>query len=220
MTLLTVQTEGIPSKRLHYPGTEAETRHRRDARTGEAAPAARENELTHLLFDQSKRSTLHSGWRELISSPEFRHRPHLTEGEQLALSYERLRLLNSTVASPLQLANDLLRLASMHEWTGMVDGALSTLAGIHYNLFLGSLADHEAVEPRNLSAFTAMDCTGTFLCTELDHGNDAVSLRTTAEFDRASGEFILHTPDAGARKFMPKPASPAVPRAPSWLHAC
>ncbi|MFF5499788.1 acyl-CoA dehydrogenase [Streptomyces aquilus] len=121
----------------------------------------------------------------------------------MALSYERLRLINGTVDSPTALARDPQLLASLHEWTGVVDGALGTLAGIHYNLFLGSLLDHDDSERRQLGEFTSMRRTGTFLCTEMDYGNDAAALRTTCELDRTTNEFVLHTPTPGAGKFMP-----------------
>jgi acyl-CoA oxidase len=94
------------------------------------------------------------------------------------------------------------RLAALHEWIGPVDGGLTTLASIHYNLFLGSLVDHDG-EGRDLSAFTSLQRTGTFLCAELEHGNDVAAMETVAVLDRPSGGFRLHTPTPGAQKFMP-----------------
>ena len=90
--------------------------------------------------------------------------------ERTALSYARLRLVNDAVEDPEALASDPRMLASLHEWTGFTDGALGTLAGIHYNLFLGSFVDHDG-HRHDLSPYVSMNRTGTFLCTELDHGN-------------------------------------------------
>ncbi|MFI1018922.1 acyl-CoA dehydrogenase [Streptomyces sp. NPDC020965] len=101
------------------------------------------------------------------------------------------------------LARDPRRLAAMHEWAAVVDGALATVAGIHYNLFLGSLLDDDQSPERDLKPFMGLARTGTFLCTESAHGNDAAALETTATYDRESDTFVLHTPTAGARKFMP-----------------
>ncbi|QEU97251.1 acyl-CoA oxidase [Streptomyces kanamyceticus] len=184
------------------------------------APATAADDLTRLLFEGAHRSTVHEPWQRLISRQEFRHRADLTPAERTALSYGRLRLLDDAVDSAAELARDPRRLAAMHEWTGVVDGGLGTLAGIHYNLFLGSLIDHDpgpgagagAGAGRDLSDFTSMRRTGTFLCTELAHGNDVAALRTTAELDPATGGFILHTPTPGARKFMPNTSATGGPK--------
>ncbi|MEU6239035.1 hypothetical protein ABZ885_39415, partial [Kitasatospora sp. NPDC047058] len=161
-------------------------------------------ELTGLLFDRADRERVHGSWRALLADETFHHRSGLTPGQRVGLSYERLREVNAVAGDPEDLARDPRRLAALHEWTGVMDGGLCTLASIHYNLFLGSLLDHEqGPGGRDLSEYTAMHRTGTFLCTELDHGNDASALETTAEFDRATGGFVLHTPTDGAQKFMP-----------------
>ncbi|WP_283779186.1 acyl-CoA dehydrogenase [Streptomyces durmitorensis] len=165
-------------------------------------PHVLSGELTRLLFDGESRTAVHATWRGLLTDEGFHHRPGLTPEQRIALSYERLRQVNEAIDSPEQLARDPERLAALHEWTGVVDGGLCTLASIHYNLFLGSLLDHDSAG-RDLSDFSSMRRTGTFLCTELDHGNDAPALQTTAELDPETGEFVLNTPVAGAQKFMP-----------------
>ncbi|MEU6932401.1 acyl-CoA dehydrogenase [Streptomyces sp. NPDC046374] len=161
-------------------------------------------ELTRLLFDTDDRERIHAEWRRLVSGDAFAHRAGLTPAERTALSYERLRLVNDTVAGTGAevLSYDAHRLAALHEWTGFVDGGLCTLASVHYNLFLGSLLDHDGYR-RDLTAYTTMERTGTFLCTELAHGNDVAALETVAVLDRETGGFELHTPNPGAQKFMP-----------------
>jgi len=161
------------------------------------------DELAQLLFEGADRERVHGAWRRLVSGKEFAYRPGLPPEERTALSYERLRLLNDAAGDPVELAADPYRLAGLHEWTGPVDGGLTTLASIHYNLFLGSVLDHDGGRGRDLSAFTSLRRTGTFLCTELEHGNDVASMETVAVFDRTTGGFHLTTPTPGARKFMP-----------------
>ncbi|MFJ3102534.1 acyl-CoA dehydrogenase [Streptomyces sp. NPDC086835] len=171
-------------------------------------------ELRHLLFDGDEQDTLHTPWRTLITHDEFlTHDDDLTPAQRTARSYQRLRLLNDTVAGdPLALARDPRRLAALHEWTGIADSALGTLAGIHYNLFLGTLLDHDHPEHRDLTPYTTLKHTGTFLVTELAHGNDAAHLETTAHHHPDTGEFTLHTPTPGAAKFMPNTTTTGGPK--------
>ncbi|MFJ1748751.1 acyl-CoA dehydrogenase [Streptomyces sp. NPDC088116] len=201
----------------------------------------------------------HGLWRRLAATKVFRRRPEASSGERLALAYERLRAVNDALDVPLGSydgpldepldgdgdgardgraagaagpAVDPRALAALHEWLGPVDPAFTTVAGIHYNLFLGSLLDHGcpgrrdgragfgecagfgacgghgACDGRDLSDFLTLRRVGTFLCTEVAHGNDAVGVETTATYDRDRDGFVLHTPHAGAQKFMPN-TSPA-----------
>ncbi|OSC74720.1 acyl-CoA oxidase [Streptomyces sp. BF-3] len=163
--------------------------------------------LTAVLFGPNFRQE-HGFWRRLLTTEPFRRPGGGTPDERLALSYHRLRILNNALDSGARLAADPRALAALHEWLGPVDPALTTVAGIHYNLFLGSLLDHDADTRRDLSAFLAMRRVGTFLCTEVAHGNDAAAIETTATYDRERDGFVLHTPHAGAQKFMPN-TSPA-----------
>ncbi|MFE7462483.1 acyl-CoA dehydrogenase [Streptomyces sp. NPDC057499] len=163
-----------------------------------------------LLGDDFRRE--HGFWQRLISTEPFR-RPERggTEEERRALAYERLRVLNDSLDSGARLAADPRALAALHEWLGPVDPALTTLAGIHYNLFLGSLLD-QGDEHRDLSDFLRLRRVGTFLCTEVAHGNDAAAVETTAEYDRERDGFVLRTPHAGAQKFMPNTSPSGGPK--------
>lgn len=171
-------------------------------------------ELTHLLFDRRDRRRIHSPWRSLISNETFRHHPERSATERISVCYDWLRMVNDTVDRPEDLAQDPSLIASLHEWAATVDGGggLCALASIHYNLFMGSLLDHRAGTQRDLSDFTSMRRTGTFLCTELEHGNDVSALETTAELDRQTGGFILNTPHRGAQKFMPNTSTTGGPK--------
>ncbi|MFE7749686.1 acyl-CoA dehydrogenase [Streptomyces sp. NPDC057428] len=150
----------------------------------------------------------HGFWQRLISTEPFRRPVGGTPDERLELAYDRLRILNRSLDNGARLAADLRALAALHAWLGPVDPALTTVAGIHYNLFLGSLLDHDRAGRRDLSDYLSMRHIGTFLCTEVAHGNNAAAMETTATYDRARDGFVLHTPNAGAQKFMPN-TSPA-----------
>lgn len=183
-----------------------------------APPTSPVAELTRLLFDRDGSDTDprgHERWRDLIARKEFRYVPGLSTLERTALSYRRLQLVNRALGSAEGaegLANDARGLASIHEWTAIVDGSLGSLVSIHYNLFLGSLLDHDPDDRRDLAAYTSMRRTGTFLCTELHHGNDAPALQTVAEYDPVTRGFVLNTPTESAHKFMPNSSSTGGPK--------
>ncbi|MFF9839590.1 acyl-CoA dehydrogenase [Streptomyces sp. NPDC013740] len=174
-------------------------------------PAVRE--LAELLFQDGNadaggngdgtEGAAHERWRKLISTDVFAPRTDASPEDRRRLSYQRLRAVNAEVPAPERLATDPRGLAALHEWTAVVDGATSTVAGIHYNLFLGSLLDDTVSPARDLRPFLSLDRVGTFLCTERDHGNDVAGLETVARYDRERAEFVLHTPHDGAAKYMP-----------------
>ncbi|MEU8779930.1 acyl-CoA dehydrogenase [Streptomyces sp. NPDC048606] len=144
---------------------------------------------------------VHGPWRRALTRPVFRRTEGLDPRRRHELAYARLRALGAE--APTTLAGDPRALAALHEWTSVVDGAAATVAGIHYNLFLGSLLDDTISAPRDLGPYLRMERTGTFLCTERAHGNDAAALETTAHHDPVRDGFVLHTPGPGARKYMP-----------------
>ncbi|MFJ9326384.1 acyl-CoA dehydrogenase [Streptomyces sp. NPDC101230] len=162
--------------------------------------------LADVLFDGQLGST-HDRWRSLFSSEPFRFQEGLTHRERIDLSYDRLRIVNGAVEAPRSLAADPVELTAIHEWAGAVDPGMATLISIHYNLFLGSLADHDAAG-RDMGEYVRADRIGTFLCTEVAHGNDAAHMETTATYDPTAREFVLNTPHPAAAKFMPN-TSPA-----------
>ncbi|MCX5401458.1 acyl-CoA dehydrogenase [Streptomyces sp. NBC_00102] len=167
-----------------------------------APPSAVTDALTAVIFGPDFRRE-HAFWRRLTTTEPFRGGACATPEEQLVRGYERLRLINRSLDSAARLAADVRALTAMHEWLGPVDPTLATVAGIHYNLFLGSLLDHDPEGRRDLSGPLHMDEIGTFLCTEVAHGNDATEVETTATYDPARDGFVLRTPHAGAQKFMP-----------------
>lgn len=167
-------------------------------------------ELRRLLFGRPAEGRLHDLWRAVVSDEEFAPRAG-TADERIARSYARLRHIDAVLGDSAELARDPRALAALHEWTPLVDAGLCTVAGIHYNLFLGSLLDHDG-EKRDLTPYTTLRRTGTFLCTELEHGNDAAALETTATLDPATGGFVLHTPTPGAQKFMPNTSTLGGPK--------
>lgn len=158
-------------------------------------------DLTRILFGPHAEQ-VHEPWKRLFDGPRFAFQEGLSPQERTALSYARLHVVNEAAADPVGLASDIESLTAMHEWAGVVDPGMATIASIHWNLHIGSLLDHDP-GGRDLYRYARMDTVGTFLCTELDHGNDAASLETTARFDPETSGFLLDTPAPGACKWMP-----------------
>src|SRR5215207_8449524 len=82
------------------------------------------------------------------------------------------------------------------------DLSLLVKCGVQFGLFggavlhLGTTKHHE----RYLSAITSLELPGCFAMTETGHGSNVQALGTTATYDPAADEFVIHTPDADARK--------------------
>lgn len=169
-----------------------------------AAPADRLQVplLTEVLYD-GRFDDLHRPWTDVFRRDVFRYRDGLSPAERSELAYERLRVVNEEIESVAGMVTATDQLVALHEWLGVVDGSLTTLATIHYNLFLGSLLRLDPRRTIDLLPFTRLRQYGTALITELGYGNNAAELETTATYRTETDTFVLHTPSLGAQKFMP-----------------
>jgi acyl-CoA oxidase len=88
------------------------------------------------------------------------------------------------------------------EMLGFGDLSLMVKAGVQWGLFggavqlLGTRCHHE----RYLPDIMDLSLLGCFAMTETGRGSDVQHLRTTATYDPATEEFVVHTPDVDARK--------------------
>jgi acyl-CoA oxidase len=85
---------------------------------------------------------------------------------------------------------------------GYGDLSLLVKAGVQWGLFggaiqvLGTSRHHDEY----LKPMMDGELLGCFAMTETGHGSDVQHLRTTATYDADTREFVIHTPDQGARK--------------------
>ena len=83
-----------------------------------------------------------------------------------------------------------------------LDISMATIKGLNEQLFpivMTSFSqDEELIQLANKTR--NLEVVGSFALTELSHGSDVQSIRTTATFDPVSQEFVVHTPDVEAVK--------------------
>ena len=90
----------------------------------------------------------------------------------------------------------------MIEMLAMSDLSLMVKAGVQWGLFggaienLGTERHHEAYVKKIID----LDLLGCFAMTETGHGSDVQALETTATYDAATEEFVIHSPTPSARK--------------------
>jgi acyl-CoA oxidase len=88
------------------------------------------------------------------------------------------------------------------ETMGMGDLSLLVKCGVQFGLFGGAvhhLGTHKHHE-KHLMAIAKGELLGCFAMTETGHGSNVQQIRTTATYDPAAQEFVVHTPDEDARK--------------------
>ncbi len=84
----------------------------------------------------------------------------------------------------------------------LADPSLQIKGGVQWGLF-GSAVQHLGVPEQHerwLPRIMNLEVPGCFAMTEVGHGSDVASIATTATYDPATEEFVVHTPFPAARK--------------------
>ena len=146
--------------------------------------------------------------REKLSMEIFR--PHFTPTKTVARARvnEQLRIIAAAGAAEdgfqkeLGGTGDAGAAVTKIEMLAMSDLSLMVKAGVLWGLFggaienLGTERHHEAyVRP-----LITLDLLGCFAMTETGHGSDVQHLETTATYDPATQEFVIHSPTPNSRK--------------------
>lgn len=161
--------------------------------------------LTAYLDDEH--AALKTQIRAVLSRPEFAYRYDLERAAHCDLILQRCTLLAQhrwadALFPDADGRSDVAAFLAALETLGISDPNLLIKFGLQFGLFggaivyLGSTRHHRTYLPQ----VADMSLVGCYGMTELGHGSDIRAVRTTATYDVASGEFVVHTPEPSARK--------------------
>ncbi|WP_440711568.1 acyl-CoA dehydrogenase family protein [Herbiconiux sp. YIM B11900] len=146
--------------------------------------------------------------RELTARPELQRIEGLGVDEHRARVFEQLKLLveHGQVhrAFPKSVGGEDDHGGNIAGFEELVtaDPSLQIKSGVQWGLFgaavlhLGTAYHHETFLPGIMS----LEVPGAFAMTETGHGSDVAAIGTTATYDEATQEFVIHTPFRGAWK--------------------
>ncbi|WP_040835183.1 acyl-CoA dehydrogenase family protein [Nocardia brevicatena] len=87
------------------------------------------------------------------------------------------------------------------EMVAYADLSLWVKSGVQWGLFGGAVENLGTERHRQcIERLISLDLLGCFAMTESGHGSDVAHLETTATYDPATEEFVVHTPTPSARK--------------------
>ncbi len=146
--------------------------------------------------------------RKLTARPEMHRVEGLSMAEHRERTMHQLRLLvengqvNKAFPTALGGKDDHGGNIAAFEELVTADPSLQIKSGVQWGLFaaailhLGTKHHHETFLPGAMS----LEVPGAFAMTETGHGSDVASIGTTATYDEATEEFVIHTPFRGAWK--------------------
>ncbi|WIX81974.1 acyl-CoA dehydrogenase [Amycolatopsis carbonis] len=172
-----------------------------------AVPAKVDPDALTAVLD-GRWAELRAGVRAQMSAEEFRDPVELDIEAHRAQVLDQLRELAATDRPALGFdrayggQSDIGGSVVSFEMLGLGDLSLMVKAGVQWGLFGGAvqLLGTERHHEKYLQRIMDLDLLGCFAMTEHGHGSDVQDLHTTATYDPAAQEFVVHSPDPGATK--------------------
>jgi acyl-CoA oxidase len=144
----------------------------------------------------------------MLERPEFASPVEIDRAEYRAWVLERCRALSAdgvgALAYPAEFGgrSDVAASIAVFETLAHNDLSLLVKYGVQFGLFAGSIFQlgTRSHHVRFLARALTLELPGCFAMTETAHGSNVRDVETTATYDRATDEFIVHTPHQRARK--------------------
>lgn len=204
-----IATLGRVELELGVAGAEALrdiTGERREAVAAEPSAVGLAEEVARLI--RGDHPELRARVRAVLARPELCIPDEIPRDEYRERTFAAVRTLAGAglgaVALPREYGGDGDVGGAVAVFEELALGDLSVLVkyGVQFGLFGGSVAQlgTEKHHRRHLSRVAALELPGCYAMTETGHGSNVRDLRTTATYDPATREFVIHTPDDDARK--------------------
>ncbi|MDT7829515.1 acyl-CoA dehydrogenase [Pricia sp. S334] len=164
------------------------------------------SELDGIL--KGEHAELVDGFRSVTKDAIFEWNIHRNKSEFRDIVLEQVKFLADkgygTTAYPEAVGgqNDMEGYAHIFENLMYVDGSLTIKFGVQFGLFGGSIEKlgtkrHHEKYLRDIGSAELLGC---FAMTETGHGSNVRGIKTTATYDRASDNLIIHTPGKNDNK--------------------
>lgn len=144
---------------------------------------------------------------DILKHPCFQPDESLHWKARCLKSYENARYLMKVYPLTVEdIQNQSDRFYALQEWITLIDGTLTTILSIHYNLCLGTLLASPKTAHKHWKTIHDLltgKYIGVFLATELGYGNNVMSLQTEARYNPKTRSFCIRSASHEARKFMP-----------------
>ena len=147
-----------------------------------------------------KRDAWFQTLRDPVFTPVYNY-ANMTDGRQHA--YKKLqKVWGAKHFSVREFDTNPVNVFSSHEFVGVIDPAMAIKHTVQMNLFGGTcLALHNGRHDYLFDQIDNLKTVGCFCFTELGYGNNAMQMETTVTYDKAAGEFVVHSPTDLSQKY-------------------